>query len=62
MDRDIDDAIETATRHAREAEERLVDTPALSPEIVVEAHAVQQRSEDIHALAQDATEEVRGQE
>jgi hypothetical protein len=61
MDDDIDNAIETAARHAREAEKDLIETPVNSPEIIVEAHVVQRRVEDLNELAEDAARET-GQE
>jgi hypothetical protein len=54
MDQDIDDALQTATGHAREAEERLIQKPPESPELVSEARTVEHRAEDIHVLAVDA--------
>ena len=58
MSDDIDDAIETAAKHAREAEERLIQRPIDSPEIVADAHVVDRRAEDIHLLAKDAVDEA----
>ena len=57
MTDDIDDAIETATRHAREAAEELSETPVSSPEIVAEARIFNRRVEDLDELAHDAATE-----
>ena len=62
MDDDIDKAIETAARHAREAAERLRETPVESPEIVEEAEVVHHRAEDVEILATDAAKEADAQE
>lgn len=56
MPDDIDDAIETAARHAREAAEEMSETPVSSPEIVGEARILDRRVEDVHELAKDARE------
>jgi hypothetical protein len=53
-----DDAVLTAADRAREAQERLVETPTDSPEIVPKAHAVEHRAEEIEALAEEAAEEA----
>ena len=55
---DIDHAIETAARQAREAQELVLQDPIEAPEIVADAHVVKRRAEDLHALAQDAVEEA----
>ena len=60
MDRDLDDAIETAAEHTRAAQERLAETPVESSRIVEEAHIVERHSEDLHELASDAAEVARG--
>ena len=57
-DPNIDDAIETAARHAREAAEEMSETPVSSPEIVAEARIVHRRVEDLELLAQDAVPEA----
>ncbi len=57
-DPSIDDAIETAARHAREAAEEMSETPVSSPEIVAEARIVDRRVEDLDLLAQDAVPEA----
>ena len=54
----MDDAIDTATRHTREAEERLRGKPIESPEIVTDARTVERRTDDLHELARDAAEEA----
>jgi hypothetical protein len=58
MERDLDNAIETAANHVREAEDRLVETPVDSPEIVAEARTVHHRTKDLSELAVDATSEA----
>jgi hypothetical protein len=57
MDPNLDHAIETAAEHTREAEERLIQEPVESPEVVTEARTVERRAEDLHELAEDATTE-----
>ncbi len=54
QDRDTDNAIETATEHVREAEQRLVEQPMGSREQVSEAHTVHHRTEDLDVLAAEA--------
>ena len=49
-----DDALLTAAERARQAEERLVETPVEDPAIVPKAHKVYQRAEEVDALAEDA--------
>ena len=58
--RETDDALVTATQRARQAEQRLVETPVEDPDIVPQAHKAYQRAEDVNALAQDATGEAEG--
>jgi hypothetical protein len=58
MDRNTDDAIETAERHAREAEERFVREPLDSPRLVPKARTVENRAADLHELAADAADEA----
>jgi hypothetical protein len=60
MTDEIEDAIDTAAIHARQAQERLVETPIESPEIVEEANAVKHRAEDLGELAQDAVRRAGG--
>lgn len=49
-----DDALLTAADRAREAEERLIETPIEDPAIVPKAHRVYQRAEEVGELAKDA--------
>ena len=58
MGDDLDDAVHTAATRASEAEERLIEKPIESPEIVVEAYTVEHRVEDLDVLAQDAAREA----
>ena len=51
-----DDALLTAAERAREAEERLIETPVEDPTIVPKAHEVYQRTEEVGELAKDAAE------
>lgn len=51
---DADDALLTATERAREAEERLIETPPEDPAIVPTAQQVYQRAEEVDELARDA--------
>ena len=52
-----DDALLTAAERARQAEERLLETPIEDPAIVPKAHKVYQRAEEVDELAKDAAEE-----
>jgi hypothetical protein len=61
MNDDIDNAIETAARHTREAAERLRQRPVESPQIVVDAHVVDRRAEDLHELAEHALDEAESE-
>jgi hypothetical protein len=47
------DPLEHATELTREAEERFVETPLGSPELVPRAETVEQRAEEIRELAHD---------
>jgi hypothetical protein len=58
MDPNLDHAIETAAERAREAEERLTQTPVESPDVVDEAHAVEHRAEDLEILAEEAADDA----
>lgn len=58
MDEELDDAIETAVERAREAQERFREKSINSPEIVQEARVVEDRTDDIHVLAEDASTEA----
>jgi hypothetical protein len=58
MDPNLDHAIETAAERAREAEERLLEKPTESPEIVADARTVEQRAEDLKELTEDARQEA----
>lgn len=49
-----DDALLTAAERARQAEDRLIETPVEDPAIVPKAHKVYQRAEEVDALAGDA--------
>ncbi len=62
MDPNLDHAIETAAERTREAEERLLQTPLEDPEIVVGAHEVERRAEDLDVLAGDAARKAEAQE
>jgi hypothetical protein len=58
MDPNLDQAIETAVERTREAEERLIEKPIESPDIVIEAHTVERRAEDLTELASDAARDA----
>ena len=58
---DLDDAIETAARHTREAQKRVLQDPIESPEFVVDAHVLDRRAEDLHELTEDAVDEAEGE-
>ena len=53
-----DDALLAAAQRAREAGERLVETPVEDPAIVPKAHKVYQRAEEVDDLAKDAASGV----
>ena len=57
-----DDALLTAAERAREAEERLLETPSEDPAIVPKAERVYQRAEEVDDLAQDAAREAESEE
>ncbi len=54
INENIDNALETAARHAREAEERLRQRPIDSRGIIAEAQVVHHLVEDLDVLAQEA--------
>lgn len=49
-----DDTLLTAAERARQAEDRLIETPVEDPAIVPKAHRIYQRAEEVDALAEDA--------
>lgn len=53
-----DDALLTATERTRQAEKRLVETPAEDPAIVPKARTVYQRAEEVDELAKDVADEA----
>jgi hypothetical protein len=57
MTDNADDALLTAAERAREAEQRLLQTPPADPAIVAKADRVYQRAEEVDELAQEAAEE-----
>ena len=60
MDPNLDHAIETAAERAREAEERLLQTPPDAPEAVTQAREVDRRAEDLDELASEAVDRAEG--
>ena len=54
--RDIDEAIALGADRLREAEDRLIEEPTHSPELVEEALLVERRAEDVSVLADEALE------
>jgi len=52
--KDIDNAIDTATRRVGQAEHEFVEEPPESPDLVPKARRVEHRAQDLHALASDA--------
>jgi len=57
-ERDVDDALETATRHAREAEEEFVEQPPHSAVARERAATVEHFAEDLNLLAGDVVDRV----
>jgi hypothetical protein len=51
-ERDLD-PLEAATERTRAAEERFIETPLTSPDLVSRAEIVEQRAEEVHELAED---------
>ena len=60
--RELDSAIEHAAGRARGEQERLMEEPPDSPELVPRARAVHHLAEDIETLAADAAAEAEGGE
>ena len=56
MESDLDDAIQTAADHARDAQHRVIAEPIDSPELVPKAERVEHFADDIHELASDAAD------
>jgi hypothetical protein len=55
MEQDVDAAIEIATDRTREAQEDLAAKLTAVPDVEPEAQRVEQRAEELHELAADAT-------
>jgi hypothetical protein len=58
QDPTADDALETAAERARQAEERLIESPPDDPALVPKAQKVYQRAEEVDGLARDAADEA----